>query len=347
MKTNNPNVAVIVLNFNGINLIDESLGSMLKQSFKNMQLYIADDASTDNSINYVSKKYPSVKIIKGLINRGTAGVSNFAVSQIKEPYVVLASNDMFFDKNCIKELYQTITKNKKIGLCTSVLLKHDRFPSDNLYHVDNAGFDVDIFGFIDPKYRDQAQKNLPKKAFETFATCGGCFITKKEIYQKIDGFDNSFWSLSDDVDLCWRIRLLGYKIYTNPNSFLLHHMSATLKKEKQGKTRYLSERNNLTMILKNYSFLSLLFIMPLYLIIELMEIFFHLVTGKIYLSKSVIMAILDNIKKIKDTLVKRKKIQSTRVVSDLKIFKLLHKSSLKFKLILGQLIIQNDNTKHV
>ncbi len=335
MKTNNPEVAVIVLNFNGINLIDESLGSMLKQNFKKMQLYMADDASTDNSIDYVSKKYPSVKIIKGLVNRGTAGVSNFSVSQITEPYVVLASNDMFFDKNCIKELYKTITKNKKIGICTSVLLKHEKFPSDNLYHVDNAGFDVDIFGFISPKYRDEPQKNLPKKAFETFATCGGCFIIKREIYQKLGGFDNSFWSLSDDVDLCWRTRLLGYKIYANPNSFLLHHMSAILKKEKQGKTRYLSERNNLTMILKNYSFLSLLFIMPLYFIIELMEIIFHFISKKSYLSKSVIMAIIDNIKKIKETLIKRKEIQSTRVVSDLKIFKLLRKSSIKFSLVFG------------
>lgn len=341
MKKNNPEVAVIVLNYNGINLIDESLGSMLKQNFKDMQLYMADDASTDNSIDYVSKKYPSVKIIKGLTNRGTAGVSNFAVSQINEPYVVLASNDMFFNKNCIKELYQTITKTKKVGICTSVLLKHDRFP-DGLYHVDNAGFDVDIFGFINPKYRDQPKKNLPKKSFETFATCGGCFIIKRDIYQKIGGFDNSFWSLSDDVDLCWRTRLLGYKIYTNPNSFLLHHMSATLKKEKQGRTRYLSERNNLTMLLKNYSFLSLLFIIPLYLIIELIEICFHLVTNKTYLAKSVIMAIIDNIKKIKDTLNKRKIIQSTRNVSDRKIFKLLKKFSIKINLILNQFTPKNE-----
>lgn len=332
MKKNNSKVAVIVLNYNGIHLIDESLGSMLKQSFKNMQLYLADDASVDDSINYVSKKYPSVKIIKGLINKGTAGISNFAVSQINEPYVVLASNDMFFDKNCIKELHKTITKIKKVGICTSVLLKHDLFP-DGLYHMDNAGFDVDIFGFIDPKYRDQPQKNLPKKPFETFATCGGCFIIKKEIYQKLGGFDNSFWSLSDDVDLCWRTRLLGYKIYTNPNSFLLHHMSATLKKEKQGRTRYLSERNNLTMLLKNYSFISLLFIIPLYLSLELIEISFHIITGKSYLAKSVVMAIIDNIKKIRDTLNKRKIVQSTRVISDFKIFKKLYCSSFKIKIL--------------
>lgn len=341
MKKNNHKVAVIVLNYNGINLIDESLGSMLQQNFKDMQLYMVDDASIDDSINYVSKKYPSVKIIKGLVNRGTAGVSNFAVSKINEPYVVLASNDMFFDKNCIKELYETITKIKKVGICTSVLLKHDRFP-DGLYHIDNAGFDVDIFGFINPKYRDQPQKNLPKKPFETFATCGGCFIIKRDIYQKLGGFDDSFWSLSDDVDLCWRTRLLGYKIYTNPNSFLLHHMSATLKKEKRGKTRYLSERNNLTMLLKNYSFFSLLLIIPLYFILELTEICFHLITGKIYLAKSVIMAIIDNIKKVKNTYKKRRVIQSTRTISDQKIFKLLKKSSIKINLILSKFIPNNE-----
>ncbi|HEX8923239.1 MAG TPA: glycosyltransferase family 2 protein [Patescibacteria group bacterium] len=337
MLKKTPEVAVIVLNYNGIHLIDESLGSMLKQNFKNMQLYMADDASTDNSIDYVSKKYPNVKIIKGGVNRGTAGVSNFAVNEVKEPYIVLASNDMFFDKNCVKELYNTITSKKKAGICTSVLLKHEPFP-DGLYHVDNAGFDVDIFGFIEPKYRDAAQKDLPKKTFETFATCGGCFIIRRDLYLKLGGFDNNFWSLSDDVDLCWRTRLLGFKNYTNPKSFLLHHMSATLKKEKQGKTRYLSERNNLTMLLKNYSGLTLVFLLPLYFITEFMEVIFHIFTGKPYLARSVILAIVDNFKKLSNTLAQRKTIQSTRVTPDSQIFRLLRKTSLKFGLALGQFI---------
>ena len=329
----NKKIAVVILSYNGRNLLDESIGSMLQQKLKNIQIYVANDGSTDDTVEYIGKKYSSVKTITSPKNLGPAGISNYAAKQLTEEYIVFVSNDMKFDKNCIQELFNTVEHNPKIGICTAVLLKHDKDPVAKDYLIDNAGFDLDVFGFIEPKYTNQTLSQIPNKAFEVFASCGGCFIIKRSLFNQLGGFDVSFWGLSEDMDLSWRARLLGFDVYTQPKAFLYHHIHPTLSKLKRFRTRYLSERNNLTMLIKNYSLFNLLIILPFYFVNELFEILYHsIISLDPKLGFSIISAIYYNIVNLPMTLNKRHKIQSTRKLNDDVIFPKLRFTSFKLKI---------------
>lgn len=336
-----PRVATIILNYNGPHLLTESIESMLAQTYKNHTVYVADGASTDNSVEFITNNFPHVKLLAFKENHGTAGTSNDAAMLIDAEYLNFVSNDMKFDKHCVLELVKTITSSKEIGLVTSVLVKHKPEPGTNTYLIDNAGIDVDVFGFIYPRLRDIEYKKIVKKEREVFASVGGCFIIRKELFSQVGGYDDSFWSLSDDIDLCWRIRLLGYKIMVNEKSYLYHHISATLSKHKMSYTRYLSERNILTMLLKNYELSSLLWILPIYFVLEFGEIIFFVIKLRLDIAFSIVRAIVDNVKRWPQTALKRNVCQSTRVISDKSIFKCLTKNSYKLKMLFGGIIFSN------
>ncbi|KKT76313.1 MAG: Glycosyl transferase family 2 [Microgenomates group bacterium GW2011_GWA2_44_7] len=327
-----PSVAVIVLNYNGKSLVDESLGSLLRQKYPNYQIYLADDASTDNSVEYVRRKYPKVKIIKSSRNLGPAGISNYAVARTRENYVVLMSEDMKFDKNCVSELMRGITSDSSVGICTSVLVRHDKDPNTGIYYIDNAGGELDMYGFGMQHDPWKPFDKYPKEIQEVFFSYGGSFIISRELFNEAGGFDGKFWGLSDDIDLSWRVRLLGYKIIANPRSFLYHHISPSLGKLGKVRTRYLSERNSLRMLIKNYALETLFWVLPRYLVLELGEMLYFLIKRRPDLSYSVLSAVSWNLHTFPDTLRERRRIQASRVVYDEEIVKLLSKKSYKLKI---------------
>ncbi len=332
MKANSPSVSAIVLNYNGKHLLEESLNSLHHQTYSNFKIYVLDASSSDGSSEYIRKNYPKVTIINAPSTLGIAGSSNTAAHTTTESYLVFLSNDMKFDKNCISQLVETITKDPRCGICSAVLLKHDKDPITGKYHIDNAGIDVDLFGFISPHANSKTLDDLPDQPFETFASCGGCFIIKRNIFEKIGGFDTAFWGLSEDVDLSWRTRLLGLKVTVNPKSYLYHHISPSLGKLTIKRTRFLSERNNLRMLLKNYSSPNLFLLLPLYAVLEIGEVSFYLLRRRPELSISIIKAVLWNMIHLPDTLKQRRKIQKIRKVTDQKIMQLLSHSSFKLKI---------------
>ncbi len=335
MTNKSPRVASVILNYNGPHLLTEAINSMLAQTYKNHTVYVADDASTDNSLEFLKENFPQVIVLPFKKNRGTAGVSNYAAKELKEEYLHFVSNDMKFDKNCVSELVKTITSDEKIGLVSSVLVKYKSEEGSNIHLIDNAGINVDLFGFIYPRLRDLEYKKIEKKEREVFASVGGSFIIRNKLFAQLGGFDESFWSLSEDIDLCWRIRLLGYKIMVNEKSFLYHHISATLSKHKMSHTRYLSERNILTMLLKNYEFLTLLWILPLYIVLEFGEIVFFLIKLRPDVAFSIVRVFGENIRRWPETAKKRRICQQTRVIRDFQIMKLLYKPSYKLQMFLG------------
>lgn len=334
----NPPVAVIVLNYNGRHLLTESLGSLIKQTYSNFRLYLADGYSTDGSLEFVKKNFPQIEIILTPPKQGTALSSNYAVKRVKENFVVLTSNDMRFDKNCLKYLVETITSNDKIGICSSLYLRYKKDTKSKSYLLENAGGDLDIYGLGFPRDINKPFLNYPKKIQEVFFSFGGCFIIPRQLFLEIGGFDPRFITLTDDVDLSWRVRLLGYKIVVNPKAFLYHRRSATLGKLGMSKTRYFSERNILRMLLKNYAFWSLVKVLPRYFLLELGEIAFYLFCLRFDLACSIVRAIFWNIINLPDTLRMRSKVQKTRKVSDKVILKMLKHKSYKLHVLLPSLI---------
>jgi len=317
---------------------------MLKQSYFACQVYLADDGSKDDSLAYVRRKFPKVKILASSKNFGTAGISNWAVKKVREEYVVLASNDMRFGRNCVKELVAGIRAGKNRGICSALLIRDRKDPKTGKYFIDNAGGAMDIFGCPWPLGIEEDWAGYPKEIREVFFSYGGCFIISRKLFEMVGGFDEKFFTLSDDIDLSWRVRLLGKKVVVNPKAFLYHQVSASLgKSHKMAQKRFLSERNVLRMLLKNYQAITLLFIMPFYVLGEIGEILFYLFLGRVDMAGAIVKAVWWNFKMMGNTWTARKLVQKMRVVADLDIMKNMKIGSYKLKLF--PLVLKNRNLK--
>ncbi len=329
-KNEEKKVSLVVINHNGQKHLREYFLSIFKQTLIPDEVLMIDNASTDDSIEYVKKYFPKVKIIANKHNSGTAEGSNIAFKHSKGDYVIFQSNDIRLDKNCVKELVKTLAKNPKIGIVTSVLINYYQYAKTHKKIIDNAGGDADIFGFGTQKYPFKKLGTIPKQE-EVFFSYGGSFIIRRKIYEKVGGFDQRYFTLNDDIDLSWRVRLLGYQVVYNKESVVYHKVSATLGLLFDRATkRYWSERNNLRTLLKNHKLINLAKILPLYFSLLLGEMGYFLYRRRFSLFFSYIKALAWNLYYLPETLVLRQRIQKIKTNQD--VDRLLIRRSLKLKL---------------
>ena len=324
MSTSKPKVSVVLLNWNGIKLLKRYFNSILNQTFESYEIIFFDNNSKDNSIKYIKsiskKNRVKIKIIKNIKNDGTAYASNLAFNYTNGDYVFFVSNDMLFDKNIIKNLYNHCKFNKNVGIATVKMLRH--INNKKTYIIDSMGANIDPFCCANSFNIHKNLKNVVDKNREVFFAFGGALFIKRQLFKKIRGYDERYFTLTDDIDLCWRIKLLGYKTQYIRDSFLHHKVSGTLgQTHNRHIKRFFSERNNLCSMIKNYSIFSLILILPIYLILSIIESLFFAFLLKFNMSLVPTKAIIWNFQNLKNTLKKRDYIQNNRKVSDLKIFK--------------------------
>ncbi len=324
-------LSVIILNYNGKDLLGECIDAVKKQSVLPDEILVLDNNSTDGSVEYLNKEYPDVVIVESGFNAGTAQGSNIAAKHARGEKLIFMSNDIVMDKDCIKYLLKATANDSSIGICTSVLVNYYKDELIGIKLIDNAGGFIDKFGFPVPFANRMNIKDIPEQK-EVFFSYGGCFIINKDLFEQVKGFDDKFFTLNDDVDLSWRVRLLGYKVIYNRNSFVYHHVSATLKHVfVRARKRYWSERNIFRTMLKNYSGLSLLAILPVYFILLAAEAIYYLIRLKFPLCLSIVKAFFWNIINLADTLRLRSYVQKGRRVSEKVITSLFLPGSEKVK----------------
>jgi GT2 family glycosyltransferase len=236
---------------------------------------------------------------------------------------------MELDREILKYMIERMEADSQIGICTCKMRRITE-SGEKLDLLDSLGGNIDIFGFPIARGFGEVDKGQFDYFSEVFFSFGGAMLIRKEVFEQAGGYDSKTFTLGDDIDLSWRVRLLGYSVVVEPKACLYHRVSATLGTlYGRSHKRFLSEKNILRTLLKNYSLLSLSAILPLYLIILSGEIGFFLILGKLSLVLAGVRVIKQNIKELPDILIKRKKIQSRRKISDSKILKLMKKGSYK------------------
>lgn len=319
--------SVIVLNYNGLIHLPVCLASLEKQSYPSYEIIFADNGSTDNSGEFVKKNFPNIKVVINESNQGTAGGFNFGARFAKGKYLLFLANDLEITVDLLEQLTKGIEQSEDIAICTAKMYK---FNNRNM--LDFSGFKIDIFGFpfiFGHKELDSGKYD----ELRTVAPTGTCLLVKKKIFEEVSGFDDQFFTLADELDLWWRISLLGYRSIINPKAVVYHKGAATLRKEARARLRFYSEKNTIRMLLKNYSVFTLCWISPLYLILLIGEMFFYLIfLRRIDMFFSIIKAVFWNIVNFKSTLNLRRKVQNSRKVSDKEILKNMFKKSLKISM---------------
>lgn len=244
-------VAVVVLNYNGKGFLEKFLPSVVQFS-KNALIVLADNASVDDSVEFVQKAYPGICIIKNKTNQGFAQGYNEALKQVKAQYYVLLNSDVEVSEGWIEKVVSLMEKNHEIAACQPKILD---FNNRNKFEYAGAsgGF-IDKWGYpfcrgriFNTLEEDNGQYN---QAAEVFWATGACMFVRADAFWEVGGFDGDYFAHMEEIDLCWRLKNLGYKIFAEPSSHVYHVGGGTL--EVSPRKTFLNFRNNLTTLTKNH-----------------------------------------------------------------------------------------------
>lgn len=245
-------VAIVILNWNGAKMLRTYLAGVMEYSRDDAEVYVADNASTDDSLAYVRQHFPEVKIIALDSNYGFAEGYNRALAQIEAEYYMLLNSDVEVTHHWLVPLIEFMDNHTEVAACQPKLLSvYDR---DAFEYAGASGGFIDRYGypFCRGRIFETIEKDMGQYDYRReigWATGAALFIRARD-YQEVGGFDGRFFAHCEEIDLCWRLQLRGRKIYCIPDSEVFHVGGGTLPKGNPMKT-FLNFRNNLTMLYKN------------------------------------------------------------------------------------------------
>ncbi|MDD7224780.1 MAG: glycosyltransferase family 2 protein [Prevotella sp.] len=246
-------IAIVILNWNGVDMMRRYLTDVVNYSIvDNAVVYVADNASTDDSVEMLRSEYPQVKVILLEKNWGFAEGYNKALSQIEAEYYVLLNSDVKVTHHWLQPLVEFMDAHSDVAACQPKLLSI--IDTDSFEYAGACGGFIDLYGYpfcrgrvFNTIERDKGQYDT---AMPILWATGACMMIRSSDYWNAGGFDGRFFAHNEEIDLCWRLRLLGRKVYCIPDSAVFHLGGGTLPKSNPMKT-YLNFRNNLTMLYKN------------------------------------------------------------------------------------------------
>ena len=323
IRIEGPLVSIILSNYNGLIHLKECFDSIFQLSYKNFEVIFIDNNSQDKSVEFVRKQYPNVKIIENKKDYGFSKANNIAATYTKGKFIALLNIDTVVDINWLTELVKVFENSDEIGIAVSKMYYYH-----NKELINYAGGSCDRYlkvVHIGDEKKDHKLLNIQK---EVFFACGAAVLIKREVYEKIGLFDPLYYGYYEDLDFSWRTWLIGYKVLYVPTSFIYHKIGQIMGEESTKKL-FLSEKNRLRTILKNYELKSLLTILPIYIgkrIGIIMKKALRIDTSAIIYIYIYLKAIFWNIIHARSLIKKRKFIISKRMRDDKFIFNLIEKS---------------------
>lgn len=244
--------AIVILNWNGKKMLWHYLPTVIKYSNEEAEVWVADNASTDGSMEMLREKFPSVKTLVLDKNYGFAEGYNRALAQIKADYYVLLNSDVEVTHHWLTPLIEYMDSHDDVAACQPKLLSE--FHKDSFEYAGASGGFLDRYGYpfcrgriFDTVERDDGQYDY---AANVLWATGACLFIRAKDYWEVGGLDGRFFAHCEEIDLCWRLRQRGRRIVCYPESYVYHVGGGTLPKSNPMKT-FLNFRNNLTMLYKN------------------------------------------------------------------------------------------------
>lgn len=265
-----PHIAIAILNYNGRHHLEKYLPSVTANTYPNQSLWIIDNASTDSSLEFLQIKYPHARLIRLHTNLGFAGGYNAGIQAIPHEYILLLNSDIEVDPGFLFPLAAQFHEHENMAFCQPKIrsLRHPEY-----FEFAGAGGGwIDRLGY--PFCRGRIFENCEvdtgqyDEAAKIFWSSGAAMLIRKTVFEKLGGFYDFFFMHSEEIDLCWRAQKAGYSVGYFGDSTVYHLGAASLKKENPFKT-YLNFRNNLVMLCRNSPLLTLLWLLPVRLGLDL------------------------------------------------------------------------------
>ncbi len=307
-------VSIIIINWNGLRWLPDCFESLTKQNYKNYEIIFVDNASKDDSVDWVKKHYPKTTIIVNSKNLGFADANNVGLRKARGEYVLFLNNDTCVTRTFLTELVNAM--GPTIGGVQSKILLMD-YPDTH----DSVGAFLTPTGFL--FHYGFGKKNIAKynKQIDLYTTKGACMMFRKDVLEEvaIDGniFDPDYFAYFEETDMCHRVWLAGYRIVYAHKSVIFHKMGATSSSMNNTFIQYHSFKNRIRSHLKNFGALWLWTILPVHLLFCELYAIVSYVRGNWALGWSIERAYWWNIRNFSATLRQRKYVQThIRRVSD-------------------------------
>lgn len=292
-----PEIAVVILNYNGRNHLQNFLPSVLASTYANLRVIIADNASTDESVAFVKENYPSVEVLTHAVNEGFAGGYNWALQEVVSDYYVLLNSDVSVTPGWIEPIISLMESDPFIAACQPKMLSWSE--PGNFEYAGASGGWIDPLGYpfsrgrvFDVCEKDEGQYN---DACPVFWASGAALFVKARLYHELGGLDKTFFAHQEEIDLCWRLQLAGYRIMVCPQSVVYHVGAGTLPRG--GKKVYLNFRNNLVMMCKNLPWYEKIWKIPFRFGLDAISAWKGLLTGDREFFKAIFWAHLAVLKR--------------------------------------------------
>jgi hypothetical protein len=316
-------IAIVILNWNTRDYLEKFLPVLIKNSKgEGNEIYVADNGSEDDSVEFLKANYPDVHLIQFDRNYGFTGGYNKALEQIEAKYYLLLNSDIEVTPNWLAPLKKMMDEDKGIGACMpKIKAYHD---SAYFEYAGAAGGFIDKYGY--PFCRGRIMNVFEKdegqydNKSEIFWATGACMMVRADLFHETGGFDNDFFAHMEEIDLCWRMKNRGFKIMYEPNSVIYHIGGGTLPNESPFKL-YLNYRNNLFLLIKNLPPKYIGSILRKRFIIDMMSAVFYLVKGQFNKMNSVFKAYRQFRRSRKEMLNKRSAFEENQKSLHATIFK--------------------------
>lgn len=271
MNTSNPvpRIAVIIPHWNGPEILGPCLNSLKAATYPNLEVVVVDNASTDNSVEFITRDYPDVTLLKNTENLGFAGGCNVGLREVSADHYLVLNNDTTHEAGWIQALADQMEQDADIAAVQPKIMSAQ---TPELFdYAGGVGGLMDVLGFpfalgriFTTMEKDDGYYDQPR---DIFWASGTALLLRGEALNEVGLFDETFFAHMEEIDLCWRLQNAGWRIVNAPDAKVYHHSGWTLPPDRYQK-KYLNHRNNLMMLIKNYPFIYLVPILPARLALE-------------------------------------------------------------------------------
>ncbi|MFQ5632036.1 MAG: glycosyltransferase family 2 protein, partial [bacterium] len=324
-----PVVSVIIPHFCGQEILLRCLKSLYADDSIPIEVILVDNASTDDSVEAAVEAFPQIKVLHSKKNLGYAGGCNLGMTNARAAYFVLLNNDAIVSPGLLEKLLHVADANPEIAAVQPKIKS-----ISNKYYFDYAGAAggfIDIFGFPFARGRifftiekDLGQYDTPG---EIFWASGTCTLLRRSALEQAGYLDDNFFAHMEEIDLDWRLHLMGYRVWYEPNAVVLHNAGTTLRPETPRKI-FLNHRNSLVMMLKNYSMITLFWVFPIRLAFECIAVFYVLLKRDVPQAKAILKGCFAALVALPGSFKMRKTVQKKRLLTDAQLMKRMFKKSI-------------------
>ncbi|MCS7110122.1 MAG: glycosyltransferase family 2 protein [Candidatus Caldarchaeum sp.] len=319
-----PKVSLIVLNHDSLKKLGhrtfDYMKSILETDYPSLEIILVDNNSHDGSERQLAEKFNQIKLVKLGENRGYAGGNNAGAKASSKDvkYLAFLNNDVVVEKNWLREIIKAMEMDKAVGAAQPKIMQ-----LKNPKLIDSIGGTIDRTGRAYDLGHGLPDFTEARYPYQTFYARGAAIVVRKELFERLGGFDEDYFIYYEETDFCWRLRLLGYKVITVPSS-VIYHLGGGTTGPPNSAIIFLRRKNQLTTLLKNYSASNMFTYGSQLALLSLFYSLLRLIRHRDpQLSKSTFSAVLWNIMNLRTVFRKRAFVQATRRVPDRELMKFI------------------------